>query len=496
MLLTETPGEVLKRFMKERNISSVQVAHKLGYKSHTSVIRLLNGQVNHSAVNEFMRRLTLTDGLLLTADEHAELMRALESSRFDADVLAGLESLWKYLFSATEYEPDISFKLFQEEQSAVMLTAKQLCETLQSAKRMEIDIFDCCYEPFFAFLSRCLPETDGKSVIRHYMHLNSSAAEPIRAMICAAMMTRYRKYEGMARMNTAAPTTGSKWAPAFLADKAFIWIADGESQCLYIIHAVPQEPYCVYCIQDARQYRRMFAVWTEGYKNSYVNIRTHYLYPEISENLLLLSQRLLFMEENRSQRTYRPALCFNHLAPELIEAPVVKLLGIPSDSPVVESLRDIHRRRYMNAFTMQAPAWLVLTVDGMWQMAQTGYLPDHIKGMEPLSTSALIRSYQDLADAADRNPFFHFNFFLDDTPMHRLMISSYEGIGAYFIDPAGPMDPQPEGFYEAVLPAEDFYKVYTLFFDQVLIGRHTYSEDESKRILNEMIRWLKEQSDA
>lgn len=479
-------GALLLDIMRREKCSAVELAKKLGYKSHTSVVRIINGQVGCKTRDEFYKRLSLANVLSLTPKDQEALALALDESRYDEATLDGREMLWQYLFSSVPPQAPAFASMYQEGGPVFRLTPEEWAEELQNVKAIQVDIFDCCDPAFFTFLRNVLLPLEPRCQIRHYIPLQQDASKVIQAMICAAMMVRFRGYNGM-----YCPSPAGEGASfAALSGKAYIWYETESGWALTLLYAGAGDRYFAYTFADASQHRLLINEMTLGMEERFIKMRGDYSHPDKEENLLLLVQRLLFMERNRATRMYRPALCYNHLATELLVDSVTRMVGEDVDPAILDALRQTHDARYENAFHMKAPTWLALMVDGMWEVARTGILPEQVDGLSPLTPQARLFAFQNLLDASRENPRLHFYFLHEDVALQNLMISSYEGLGVYILDPTTGLDSR-KGLFEAILPLEAFVQAYDDFFDQELIAKNAYSQAQSRQILQTMVDWLK-----
>ena len=306
-------------------------------------------------------------------------------------------------------------------------------------------------------------------------------------MICAATMIRFKQYEAFYLQNDPA----SNKPLASQEGQVFLWWIDASgSTNMQIVYPSPDLSISIYNICGGTQYRVLLENLLKKTGGLYTVMRSEYIHPDIADNYLLLSQRLLLLEKNRAQRVYRPAPCYNHIATEILTPAILSLLQYPESHPAIQLLHATHTERYVNAFTMRAPSKLIFLVSGMWEFINTGLLPDHLEGLPPIPIGGRLKVLQDLYNAATNNPFFHLYFFREDIRAHNLMLSSHEGLGVYLLDPVAAIQMQ-RGHFEELLSAPAFIDAFSSFFDHVLLKR-SYTQQESRKILGEMIHWLEE----
>ncbi len=480
-------GDALFALLRKKNCSAAELARRLGYKSHTSVVRILHQEVSHEVQKAFFNRLILTNALHLSADELASLRQCLETEAFPLAVRRAHEFLWDFLFAEQAQAALPVITLFTEDEEPRQLQGNQWVNTFTSAERIDMLIFGCCEESFFSLLSQAFFQFENKCWIRHYCDLGVSPDNAVKSMICAATMIRFKQYEAFYMQNE---TASNKLFTSQDGQMFLWWIDASGSTNMQVIYPSADLCFSIYKVSGGTQYRVLLDDLLKKNSNAYTAMRSEYVHPDIAENYLLLSQRLLFLEKNRSQRMYRPAPCYNHIATEILTPAILSMLQYPESHPAIQQLHAVHTERYVNAFSMRAPSKLIFLVSGMWDFIKTGFLPDHLNELPAIPVDGRLKVLHDLLDAATNNPFFQLYFFREDIRVHNLMLSSHGDLGVYLLDPVTTIQMQ-RGYFEEILTFSAFIDAFNSFFDTVLLKR-SYTQQESRKKLCEMIHWLEE----
>jgi len=479
-------GQALSEILHRRKCSTVELAKRLGYKSHTSVARILHRQAGHSIKDALYKRLLLTNALLLSGDEQQLLAQCLENDAFPPETHEAHQNLWDFLFAEQRRDPDCTLTLYREGAQPQNLGKDEWRNAFINTSDIDIIIMGCCHVNFFAFLSQSLVMHEKTCRIRHYCDLNTKRGIAINAMICAAMMIRYRRYEAFYLQDSSGENTGHKLPDGQVYIR---WSEPSGVQRAQILYTDNGRDIMVYDMPDGAQYRALLEAMLQKHSGAYSSIRYKYLDPDMAENYLDMSRRGLFFEKGRAQRAYRMTPCYSHISMDTLKPAFLSLLQCAESHPVAKQLMAIHTERYQNMYSIRGLYKLVISVSGMWDFIKTGILTEHLAGLAPVNAEGRLKVLRDMFHAAKNNPFFHFCFLHEDVRGHNLIISSHDGLGIYLIDPANGYNAK-QTYYEDILSVPAFIEAFNSFFDNILVKKHAYTEMESLKKLSEMIRWL------
>ena len=97
----ETFGECIRAWMTENKLSAADLTKQMGYKSKTTLVRLLKGQSNYSSCMQFFSKLP-TD---LSGEWKERFSHALLMERVGRDSYPVLEALHRQLFAPEKNTP-------------------------------------------------------------------------------------------------------------------------------------------------------------------------------------------------------------------------------------------------------------------------------------------------------------------------------------------------------------------------------------------------------
>ena len=129
--------KMLVRMMERRGLSRAGLAYALGYKSVTSVTRVMEGACGRESAGEFLQRMLSCEPLDLTAEERRNLLSCLDSRELGAEN-EGLYEAFGYLLENT-YRTCRDM-VFRE------LFARQSVRARRDCARLRIALFNCVDE--------------------------------------------------------------------------------------------------------------------------------------------------------------------------------------------------------------------------------------------------------------------------------------------------------------------------------------------------------------
>ena len=93
----------IEKLLQSRHLSLTQLAARLGYKSKTSLARLMDGHVRDSSIRDFEQR--ALDSLDLSQQERASLHDAAQIKMYGQDNWETDREMWAYLRQEPLMEP-------------------------------------------------------------------------------------------------------------------------------------------------------------------------------------------------------------------------------------------------------------------------------------------------------------------------------------------------------------------------------------------------------
>ena len=156
----------------------------------------------------------------------------------------------------------------------------------------------------------------------------------------------------------------------------------------------------------------------------------------------------------------------------------------------LEALRDVHARRFENAFGKHKPTHIILSRAFMERFARTGRQTDHFFALRPYTPAERAAILTQIRDQAISNPYFHVHFFKEDFKPPLMEITLYEGAGTMLAKPF--TDYNLAGDHaEAIIGNAEFCERYKAFFMEDLLKRQVLDEGETIQVLDALIELAK-----
>lgn len=170
-----TFGTSLAELLRAKGISVKRLAEMTGYKSKTSIVRILRDESIHAGRERLFDQI---DALgLLTPQERASLLRALESSRVGAGRMAARLRL-RSLLCGEKASPGLSSALLQA------------LEQLRAARAARILLLNGCHPALIEALSGILGQRPAHAM-EHYVALDDSEERAVEAL-CAILSIAFQ----------------------------------------------------------------------------------------------------------------------------------------------------------------------------------------------------------------------------------------------------------------------------------------------------------------
>ena len=486
-------GACLQTILREKQCSISHLTQKMGKKSQTTVSRVINDQCSYKAAKEFYGQLLLTNFLHLTTGEIDALNRSLEINRIGLDAYRAYQSMWEIFLTDQMNLDDYSLQdLFYQNQHQSTLAS--LLHTLQNAEYIEGFLFNC-YEvkPLVALIDQLFGSAKAPPLsVYHYFEVGSQPQHAVDALLCISKLALYDGYEAFCRV---LPDAVSNDSFPIYKNMIRLWATsrDGSAQT-----------YELYAATDGRMYLdahpangHSFAAAKEiivSNAEKYLPVRNQYGAPERGANLLLLSERLLFLEKDRSLRLLWHTMCISCVPPDIFAALLTiaaSNLGLDFESEFAKKIIKVHIERYKNIFEKKYTTQMLLEKGSMRHFAQTGYIKDHPLGVPPLSADQRIRMLETLIDAAKSNVYFHLYISKKEEFMQHLDFICIDNLGLYLYDSNANYNMQRRHF-DALISIDMLTDCFNNFFDHELLANHVHSKQESILFLESLKQELRD----
>ena len=408
-------ADCLREIIATRGWSLDILASMTGYKSRTSVARLLQEQSSQKNRQRFFKR--LCESGALTTVEEKRLQAALDVSLIGIDK-AMARGIFKELIAGNG------------EAEANSPNFDRLLEILRGADKARILLLNCLHEPLFAALRDLLRE-NGNCNLRHYFILDEGESEAAQAMYCLSRMTylpNFGAYACERGKRNANMLIGINLLCATLEEKGVSTdiVAVFSDSYRVAMHRVPTE-YGLFsfvervfmqAMSSAQQVTRFCS--TDNGPQSFVGIMQYW------EEC----------ERNRDMYHVKSDLCVNNIPTQYIRACLVERdllrffpgLDVDTLRRMMDTLLYYQRLRYKNMYESKNPKHLILTMSGLRTFAQTGMTSEHFAAMRPFTVYERVAILEDLLTNAEENPHFYLYLFREDfEPAYE--VNCWDGLG-------------------------------------------------------------------
>ena len=454
---------------------------ELGYRSKTSLERLMNGSTRDASLERFEENVRAA--FKLTEEEQAELREAVQ---------VALQGEEQYLVSLKVWD-FVSGK--QPEQAKRLVIMDVLTgglvnlEERYAGRRVQVAVFNCQYiTPLFSLLRVLLGEEGVK--VRHYMYIDADGVRTMSALntlMRVFYMNGYSGYTFAATPEEKASHCGINAADAAIFD----YFDDNGAPCEDIIVFTGVQSgrlLASYGVQGRTE--RLLGIDTRRFKS----IKRTYFDCGALEDYARFSENYAALEYNRSIWKLKPDVGVDQipmhiLAQAFLRAPVPQEVGnVYSEafSDTFAELQDIYNRRFRNTCTKRKPVYTIMKRSAMRRFAQTGKTTDHFWMMEAYTPAERIEILESLLEQQRDNPYMHMYFLKDDDAIRDVEIAYYEDLGMLFLEADTDYNLEA-GHSEVLITHQEALRLYREFFTNVLLREYVLPESETCRFLEELI---------
>ena len=414
----ETLGQCMYEWMHAEDITVGQLAEKLGYKSKTSLFRLLHGKSNYQSCVQFFSLMTPH---LDECWQH-RFQKALLTEKYGKSHYALMEAIYQRLFSNGNIETDTSRTV-----------------TSESFSGGTVSILGCTRNGIFRFIDELLSMNSSLRVV-HYFTLRDLFNSPslLPGLISHVLTTNYSAVllDEADLYNACSP-----WNVAFWADdtKACIMLMENESDAWQPLSGgTAQAQKIIRTINACSQ--------TELYRNDHLATGKDYID---------FTEQNYRMERNRKTLILKPSPGMQMLPADIVEHSFIDFLAgqLEPISAARNTLMYIYEKRVKNFYSHSKPTYLMLSFESMIRFARDGVLDDQFFACRPFTETERIEIFQNL-QTFSQNENVHVSFC--DHPSWPVSVEAYDGIGVLFYPSSSNYHTSHSVYRELFLPGKEF----------------------------------------
>lgn len=469
-------GNFVRQLQKARGLTLAELSAILGYKSPTSLVRIMQQKANKESLIKLIHRLRTNERMQLTDQEKGVLDDILEVDQLrkdmDFDAFFRLRSLLK-----GEEAP----------RREVILTISQggtqttLIKRYGECQRWRGFLINGERAPIFHALSELLQREDFR--LEHAMFFNDDQAHTVR-LICALLplmfSTNYEGYAYALDRKREGMTTGLMRADILVCDYVtrggevrhdmIVFNADDDAS---VIESRQSVSTFETLLPPRGDFRSLRSIWYSG-----------------TGDYLAYCRFCMRLEKNRAIYRVKQDVGMDQIPVPLLrraveEGPLYEHRAAPE---LVDALEAIFHERWQQTRENPEPVHHVMKRSAMWQFARTGRMSDHFWACRTFTLQERAEILQAMIDLMRFCPDYHFYFLKDDDDLRDDEFVLYEGAGVCVIKPG--TDYHLDGNHvETMIVQEEFQDIFKKFFMESVVRFHTYSQEETTAMLHEMHRW-------
>ena len=509
-------GQSLQQILRDRRCSIVQLQKKLGYKSATTVSRVLHDTSSISLAERLFQQLLLADFLSLSETELSSLQQALRAGKGGQEQAGAYERLNRLFFSSPA-EEDIFFREFTPsgEKQYSLSQWKESLESgftqlslmgedehtpfewtggLENVARIDGIVFGS-FPPsmmaHFVSLASTLPA--GTVNVRHFIEVGTDPlrlADLLLSLRAVFFCPWYETYFNTLEESSVDPT------PVFLCHMAVfrfetrqgkvdtfeIHLADTNELYLWK-HAGSDAPYASL---------NALAASTGEFKN-YRPARKELMEKHSLSELITLYRRLYFMERDRTLRVIISTMSMCYVPIEIMlryahEHPIFSdAFSVKQD--FAKSFIELHTARYENIYKKKKPTYMILSKEALRRFANEGVMHDHPYGFPPFTVEDRLIILGVFVKNCRENPYFHIYMAHESFRFGDASYCCFANLGLDFCESDIHYHVETP-IHEVVLAIDGILRLFESYFDDELLKKHVDNEASSLYFLEGLLAEL------
>ena len=485
-------GSLVKQYIESHELSYQDLVEQLGYRSKTSVARIIQDTTSFALRNQFFK--LFADHFPLTSKELENFQTALRVSRLD-EYQQSLYFAYKHLFSLSgaslSENTYIHCSCKDHEDSFEAL----LKNHSHNAYKVTVLLFGLCSPSILQMLYNALDDLSCSFSIRHYLFQSDSACYYTKILVAAVPFLFDSRYS-----LCVCEHSGS----VALMESQFLLHYDREdgSESDDLFMQTGKGDLFFQSLPDSSLFQ-CYSSFLERGCMQFRDLKVHLLLRNDQpciEAFLLLQKQMLEFEEGRALFCYRKDLSLEFISPEIYKnALQLSYFQSKSALSVRNELVALQRQRFENLSSKRSPSHYIMSQESLKNFILTGRLKNHPFILRPFSPKERAAILHDLLQLMNSNPFFFLRFASNDIPplwntisflgyQHMKRASSHKEVheDTLLLLPAAQTS---EEYVSLMFPDPDIVSTYVSFYQDELWEKHTLSSKRSIHILHLMLQY-------
>ena len=475
--------DYIQKLMAETGLSKSALAEKLGYRSKTSLDRIMQDNTREASLRKFKQ--SVLAAFPLSAEGRRELNEAVQIGIYGLRQYLLNQQMWLFVRGdrpESAPEPSICDALTGE---AISLRGKY-----SDVSDLNITVLNCQYVPSLFSALHALLEREGVSV-NHYVFVDHDS---VRTMATVNVLMRVFYQTGydclvLNALRRAEDATETGMNQADLAIFEYM-DADGCScEDSITFQSSTQGMFRRHAGAPGIT-RKMLGLGTD----EYYSIKLSYFDYDALNDYVKYSADYAALEENRAIWKIKPDIGVDQIPVHIMEAALLRGPMMESGGSeffeVLSALREVYRKRVTNTFTKKKHAYTIFKRRAFQEFAKTGRTTDHFWAMTPYTVDERIEILETLLDQQRNNSYIHMHFLKDDDDLRDIEIACYEDTGLLLLE-ADTDYHLEQGHSEVLITHAELLRLFREFFMRVLIREYVLPESETCNFLESLLTTLK-----
>ena len=468
--------QFIQSIQQSRSLSVGELAAMLGYKSQTSVARIMQDKANMDSVTKFCQLMKDCKALDLTDDEVSQLDRVLERKKLGQAEYAAMDILRQIL---KEDPPEVDPVLVDANTGE----GQSLLARYMALDNMHITMLNCETMSIFGTLAQLAEK--GKATIEHYLYSDQSLLRTVMTIRAVLPILKEDNYQGgmafVSRETMLNSPRGILMADVLLCE----YEMNGRPLYDLVIFQSKEMGMRFTFPGDGGTVHRMMGsvkAMAQPIRNAGV--------PSLKNGYADYLRYCCELEKDRAVYRIKPDFGMEQIPTEIwlrafAEGP---LAGASEALGNMEELAGLFMQRQKNTFGKKQAQHHVLKQRAVWKFVRTGRLSDQFWAFRTLTMRERLNTLQLILEQHMENPYFKLHFLRDEDALRDDEIICYDGAGLSIIK-AGTNYDLSAAHSEIMVTQPEFLRIYRNFFLHSILPYNVQPEYKTRKILMEMIEY-------
>lgn len=468
--------QFIQSIQQSRGLSIAALAELLGYKSQTSVARVMQDKANMDSVTRFCQLMKENEALALTDAEVEQLTQVLERKKLGQAEYAAADILRQLLRG----DPPMVDPVLVDANTGAR---QHLLERYLPMEELHITLLNSESMPLFGALAELVRQ--GRTKVEHYLYSDQSLLRTVMTIRAALPILHESNYYGglafTPREELLNNPRGVLMSDVMLCE----YHREGMPWYDLVIFQSREEGLCFTFPGSGATVHRMM----ENVKINAQPIRNGGM-PSLQEGYAAYVRYCCELEQDRAVYRIKPDFGMEQIPTEIwirafAEGPMAE---DPSGVGNVQELEELFRRRQSNSFSKKQAQHHVYKPRAVWKFVRTGRLSDQFWAFRTLTMRERLETLQVMLEQHTENPYYKLHFLKDEDAMRDDEIVCYEGVGVSFIK-AGTDYDLSAAHSEIMVSQPEFLRIYRQFFLHSILPNLVQPEYKTRKLLLEMIEY-------